>query len=497
MSSSDIAGLSRRDFLKYCAATAALLGLSELAIPRIAAAIGDAASGKTPVIWLMAQGCNGCANSLLNSDEPTPGQLILDALSLRFFPLAIASSGDLAVSAIEETLSSAGGQYVLLVEGSIPLGADGVYATMGFEQGRPTTLQEWVRKLAASAKATIAVGTCAAYGGIPVLFEPADGKTVEAILGDLVPAVPGCPPHPDWIVGTLVKVLLFGKDGLVAQLDSERRPREFFSELVHDNCPRRAAFDAGIFVSNFNDNVKTDNACLLTKGCRGPLTHADCPSRRWNQRMNWCIGAGAPCIGCTEPAFYAGLSPLADMLPSVKLPGTRPVGVSADLLGGAIGAVTAVGVGVHLVAQVATGKIGRDGRAERVEPDADGPPAGGGQDGATEDAGAKDIAEPSGKARKKGVSARLRRKKRGKKAEGKAARAEEPAAGQTDDANESMPGGVTAGPPAVPTGYYGPPSALAVPTAPASGASQATESSSENSSEAEPSQQALPFEGDE
>lgn len=363
MSSDGLRGLSRRDFLKYCAATAAALGLSELAIPRIAAAIEAAAGGKTPIIWLTAQGCKGCATSLLNSDEPSPARLILDSLSMRFFPLLMAASGDLAISAVTETMRKNAGEYVLLVEGAVPLGEAGRFATMGFESSGAITLEAWIKRVSRGALATIAVGTCAAYGGIPVLYPPANAKSTEVVLAQPIPAVPGCPPHPDWVVGTLVKLLLFGKGALMRELDGDRRPKEFFSELVHDNCPRRASFDAGVFIEEYNDSLKKDNACLLRKGCRGPVTHADCPSRRWNQRMNWCIGAGAPCNGCTEPAFYAGLAPLFEPLPSVKLPGSRPLGIGADALGRGIMAATAVGVGAHMVAQVARGKIG----AKRAE----------------------------------------------------------------------------------------------------------------------------------
>ena len=359
MSSQGLSRLSRRDFLKYCAATAALLGLSDLETPRIAAALEAAAKGKTPLLWLKAQGCKGCAVSLLNCDEPSPGQIILDSFAIRFFSLLTAASGELAMASLDETATRHAGQYVLLVEGSIPLGADGAYATMGFDRDEPIALESWLPRLAKGAKATLAIGTCAGYGGIPVLFEQADVRSVEAVIGEPTPVVPGCPPHPDWIVGTLVKLLLFGREALLGQLDGERRLKEFFSQLVHDNCPRRTAFDAGIFLDDFNDSLNTDNACLLRKGCRGPFTHADCPLRRWNQRMNWCIGAGAPCNGCTEPAFYAGLAPLYETLPSVKVPNTRPIGVSADVIGAAAGAAAAVGVGVHLVAQVATGRLGK------------------------------------------------------------------------------------------------------------------------------------------
>ena len=44
-------GIKRRDFLKYCGATAVLIGLSESFAPKIAAALEKAAK-RTPVIWL-------------------------------------------------------------------------------------------------------------------------------------------------------------------------------------------------------------------------------------------------------------------------------------------------------------------------------------------------------------------------------------------------------------------------------------------------------------
>ncbi|RJQ54483.1 MAG: twin-arginine translocation signal domain-containing protein [Actinobacteria bacterium] len=349
--------LARRDFIKYCAATAAVLGLSQTMVPKVARALERLVDGRTPVIWLMGQGCGGCQASLLDSDRPTPAQLLLDTFSLRFFPLLSSASGELALASLNETAERFKGDYVLLMEGTVPVGEEGRYATMGRERGKGLPVETWLRRLAVDAKATFAIGTCAAYGGVPALG-PTSARTIEAVLQEPVTAVPGCPPHPDWIVGTLVKLVLFGPKALTGELDGDRRPTEFFGTLVHDNCPRRSAFDAGVFAGDFNDNLRPDNPCLLNKGCKGPVTHADCSLRRWNQRVNWCIGAGAPCNGCTEPSFYAGLAPLFDRLPSVDLPWLRPARVSAETLGGAIAGATAIGVGAHLVAQVARGRIG-------------------------------------------------------------------------------------------------------------------------------------------
>ena len=48
---------------------------------------------------------------------------------------------------------------------------------------------------------------------------------------------------------------------------------------------------------------------LKELGCKGPKTKADCYSRYWNSGTNWCIGANAIRIGCTEKGFPDSFSP--------------------------------------------------------------------------------------------------------------------------------------------------------------------------------------------
>lgn len=83
----------------------------------------------------------------------------------------------------------------------------------------------------------------------------------------------------------------------------------YFGTYVHDNCRRRAHFDSGEFLKDWND-TKQIEWCLYEKGCKGPETYSDCPVRRWNNGINFCIDAGAPCQGCSEPSFYTEYSPL-------------------------------------------------------------------------------------------------------------------------------------------------------------------------------------------
>ena len=64
-----LGGLTRREFLKYCTGVAATLGLSSMMGIRIAEAA--TAPKRPPVIWLSAQECTGCTESLLRAYHPT------------------------------------------------------------------------------------------------------------------------------------------------------------------------------------------------------------------------------------------------------------------------------------------------------------------------------------------------------------------------------------------------------------------------------------------
>lgn len=61
--------------------------------------------------------------------------------------------------------------------------------------------------------------------------------------------IPGCPPHPDWIVGTIglgLQALATNTLGLLVKqgLDANGRPKAFYKN-VHMNCPHLSAFEAG------------------------------------------------------------------------------------------------------------------------------------------------------------------------------------------------------------------------------------------------------------
>jgi hydrogenase small subunit len=296
-------GLSRRDFLKLCGTVTAAVGLSDLlAVEKVAAAMESAAK-KPPVIWLEGQDCAGCTISFLSIEDPTPASIILDKISLRYHETVMAAAGHVAEKARGDAIKEGG--YVLVVEGSIPE-ADDRYCMVGGH-----SFKEIVQETASRAAAIIAVGACATYGGIPG-GTPTKGMPVSAVLpGKTIINLPMCPVHMDHVVGTIIYFLVTKK---APPLDKLNRPLIYFGESVHENCRRRGHFDEDRFLTDWND-PKQREWCLLEKGCKGPETFSDCPIRRWNSGINFCIDSGAPCQGCAEPGFYVEHSPLYAMGP--------------------------------------------------------------------------------------------------------------------------------------------------------------------------------------
>jgi hydrogenase small subunit len=274
-----------------------------------------------PLVWLPAAACTGCSISLLNSASPTIKNILVDQIvpgvhiNLRFHPTIMAGAGEQVIKALEDTMTLKKGSYVLAVDGAIPTGPTVGYCVMGERNGQPVNIETRFAELAENALAILAVGTCAAFGGIPAAPpNPSNSQPVRKVLeakGIKKPLIniPGCPPHPDWFVGTVASILLKGLPK-PEELDDNLRPLAFYGKLIHENCPRRAYFDEGKFAKKFGDE-----GCLYELGCKGPITYADCPTRHWNSGTNWVIGAGSPCLGCTQPEFtgYAFYEKLVDV----------------------------------------------------------------------------------------------------------------------------------------------------------------------------------------
>src|SRR5271165_1944162 len=336
-------GISRRDFLGFCASMAAVLGLPDRAAPAIAAAID---SDQRPIlVWLEFQDCAGNTESFLRASHPTVADLILDSISLNYHETLMAAAGIQAEDALAATVHNNAGKYIALVEGSIPAGANGAYCTIG---GRSAL--QIAREVCGGAAATIAVGTCAAFGGIPAARPNPTGALSVA---DAVPGLKNlinmsaCPANAENITALIVYYMTLKR---WPPLDRLRRPLFAYGKTIHDNCERRAHFDAGQYVEAWGDAAHRQGQCLYKMGCKGPATSQNCPVVRWNEGTNWPIGCGHPCIGCAEPNFWDTMTPFYERLPQVA---GFDVGSYVDPVGLSLAGLTAAGVVAHGVVQAA------------------------------------------------------------------------------------------------------------------------------------------------
>lgn len=332
-------GVSRRDFLAFCAQMSAVLGLGEMASPQVAAALE--AQKRPTVIWLQLQECTGCVESVLRTAEPTIGDLVLDVVSLDYSHALMAGAGHAVEAAKQDSMKANFGKYVLVVTGSIPLAEGGIYTMVG---GR--TAKDVLEEAAKGAAAIIAVGACAHWGSVQAARpNPTGAVGVQDVIKDKpIVNIAGCPPISDVVTATVVHFLTFGK---LPDLDPVGRPLFAYGARIHDQCPRRANFDAGQYVQVFDDEGARKGWCLYEVGCKGPATFSPCPIFQWNTRTSWPIGAGHPCIGCTEPHFWDTMTPFYGRLPDV---GGFGIERKVDFIGASLAVGATAGVLAHAAA---------------------------------------------------------------------------------------------------------------------------------------------------
>lgn len=341
--------VGRRQFIKMCASSALALGLTGFFTPELERVFAAAAKGEPAVLWLQGGGCSACTNSVLNSVHPSFKELLAEIIALEYHANILGENLANPLEQLYAVAKAKQGQFLLVVEGAIPTAQNGTYCLAGSRQdGKRVTFQELVEQLGNMAKGVIAIGTCAAYGGLPSAKpNPTKAQGVNSLINpDKVINVPGCPTHPDWVIGTLAHMLLYSQP---PEVDDFGRPKVFFGGTVHDNCPRRQYFDNSTFAEQFGEA-----GCLLQLGCKGPLTFADCTTRLWNGGTNFCLNAGAPCLGCTHPNYPDETSPFYRRMGNVSVPG---INVTADTIGKIAGAATAVGLAGHLAASAAKGRL--------------------------------------------------------------------------------------------------------------------------------------------
>lgn len=287
--------ISRRDFLKWSAATAVALNL-ELDMDKVNTVL--ASETDPPVIWLNGASCTGCTISTLNVTNPTTiDDVLLNKISLKYATTLMTQSGDSAIQTLDQAANTYNGQFILVVEGAVPTGASGNYCVIGEQNGSPLTMQQALLKYGPMAKYVVAAGTCASFGGVPAASPNStscqsvktllSGKTTNPVVN-----LPGCPVHPTIMVQTLLNLILTG----VPSLDSYNRPSNYYGTNVHSVCPRKGQIQVtqpGIY------------GCYIAIGCKGPSSKNVCPTLRWNNGVSFCTISNYPCIGCANPDFPA------------------------------------------------------------------------------------------------------------------------------------------------------------------------------------------------
>lgn len=339
--------LTRREFLKLCFSSAALT-LSGVLLPKVVEALNER-DEKVTVIWLEMMTCSGDFMSFLNTMRPDVEQLLEDTLRLEYQNTLMSAEGEQALDHLMEVAQREEGKFILVAEGTVPTRDQGAYGNTGvFEDGRPFRDIEALKFLGPRAKHIIAIGACASFGG-PYSARPNPSRSLpvhKVLKGVPVINVPGCPAHPDWFVGTLSHVILYG----MPEVDAFGRPTMFYDRLIHSFCPKRQHFENGIFAKH-----PGDEGCLFKIGCKGPVTYSDCPTRQWNSAyINWPIGANTPCIGCASPEFPDRMSPFFEHLEDVKSP---LISVRASTAGKVVLGAAAAGIGGHAIAGALTGRI--------------------------------------------------------------------------------------------------------------------------------------------
>jgi hydrogenase small subunit len=287
-------GVSRRDFLKFCTAMAASMGLPLGMADAIAQTVTSAK--RTPVIWLHFQECTGCTESLLRATHPTVEHLILDLISLDYSETLCAAAGHQVEKALHHSVQENEGKFILVCEGSVPTKDNGIYCQIG---GR--TALDIINDIGPKAAAIVAIGSCASWGGVQSAYpNPTEAKGISQILTDkTVINLPGCPASPYNLLSTVLYYLTLNK---LPELDARGRPKFAYGRLVHENCERRPHFDAGRFAEEFGGPGHRQGWCLYKLGCKGPETYANCPIQLFGDVGSnaWPVGTGHPCFGCTE-----------------------------------------------------------------------------------------------------------------------------------------------------------------------------------------------------
>jgi len=286
------------------------------------------------VVWLTAGlGCDGDTIAMTAATRPSIEDLIGGVLPgvprLRLYnPVLSYENGEDLLSVFERAARDEIGPFILVVEGSIPDESnkpEGTWAGFGTdEQGQPISTCSWIDRLASKAWAVVAIGTCAAYGGIHAMAgNPTGcmglgdylGHAFRSRAGIPLVAVPGCPVQPDAFMETLLHLMRqsVGKASMIA-LDEQARPIWLFGQTAHEGCSRGSHYEQAQFAS-----APGEPHCIVKLGCWGPVVNCNVGRRGWVNSVGGCASVGGVCIGCTMPGFPDKFMPFLEQPPGSLL----------------------------------------------------------------------------------------------------------------------------------------------------------------------------------
>jgi len=336
----DLPKLTRRNFMRLVSAMGASAFLTTYKAD-IVRAVSDA-KDYWHIAWLGGGLCTGCTISFAQAADPDLLQVFTEIIvgnSGRpivlpdYIETLHVASGSLAEELKEKWKLSSKGKRILVVEG--------VLQDPGFCVVAGKDFREHAAEAAEVADAIVAIGACATFGGVPAAKpNPTNAKGLSDFLKEVgidkeVINLPLCPVNSEHLVITLSALIM----GVKPELDEYGRPTMFFRYNMHNElCPYRPYYDKGQFI----EVPGKGEGCRYKLGCKGPITWTDCPLRKWNAKTSYCVEAGAPCIGCSEPGWPDNFTPFYEEVPNMVSAIVDPT-----KLGTGIVAATVVGTGVH------------------------------------------------------------------------------------------------------------------------------------------------------
>ncbi len=287
------------------------------------------------VLWLTSGlGCDGESVALTGATSPSLEDLLRGCLPgmapiVLYNPMTAFDSGEEFVRAFRDAAEGRLDPFILVLEGSVPneeINGEGHWAGFGVDPdtGQPILTNEWLDRLTPRASAVLAVGTCAAYGGIPAMRNnPTGAMGLRDYLGAGwvsrrgIPVVnlPGCPVQGDNVTETLLcLVLALTRMGPPIELDDQGRPRRLFARTVHEGCDRAGMAEHGKFADGHGEG-----RCLVKLGCSGPVVRCNVPIRGWINGVGGCPNVGGICIACTMPGFPDKFMPFMEPDPAARM----------------------------------------------------------------------------------------------------------------------------------------------------------------------------------